>query len=48
MIQDWNDKIPSRMTPRRLTREEGETVLVNIVKLFVLEKVDLVPMRKKV
>jgi len=40
--------VPSRMTPRLLTWGEGETEELSIVreKVSVLDKVDLLPMRR--
>ena len=48
LMWDWNDSVLSRMTPRLLTWGEGETVELSTVrdKLSVLDKVDLVPMRR--
>ena len=44
MIWDWNDRVLSRL----LTWGEGETeeMSMEMEKLFVFERVDLVPMRR--
>ena len=48
LMWDWKDRVLSRMTPRLLTRGEGETEELSMLreKLLILDKVDLVPMRR--
>ena len=48
MMWLWNDKVPSRTTPRLLTCGEGltEELSMGMVKLGVLVRVDLEPMRR--
>ena len=48
LIWDLKDSVLSRMTPRLLTWGKDETEELSIVseKLSVLDKVDLVPMRR--
>lgn len=48
LMWDWKDSVLSRITPRLLTWGEGETVELSMVieKLLVLDKVDLLPMRR--
>ena len=45
---DWNDRVLSRMTPRLLTRGEGDTdeLSMEIEKSFIFERIDLVPIRR--
>ena len=48
LIWVWNERVLSRTTPRLLTCREGQTeeLSMGMVKLGVLVRVDLEPMRR--